>query len=61
MSAPTEPRPVADIVQDALAAADVAFRALFGPPAGWSDLVLVAYRQDQKWARLLATNYGEAA
>ncbi|MFI8448191.1 hypothetical protein [Streptomyces erythrochromogenes] len=60
MSAP-ESRPEADIVQDALAAADVAFRELFGPPAGWSDNVLAAYQRDQRWARQLATNYGEAA
>lgn len=61
MSAPIVPRPEADIVQDALVAADVAFQELFGPPTGWSDNVLAAYQRDQRWARQLATNYGEAA
>lgn len=61
MSAPVEPRPAADVVQDALVAADVAFRELFGPPAGWSANVLAAYGDDQRWVRLRATNYGEAA
>lgn len=61
MSAPTEPRPEADVVQDALVAADVAFRELFGPPAAWSANVLACYAQDQRWVRLRATNFGEAA
>ncbi|MBT2467786.1 hypothetical protein J7E97_07850 [Streptomyces sp. ISL-66] len=61
MSAPMEPRPAADLVQDALAAADVEFRKLFGPPAEWSEAVLREYRLDQHIARQRATNWGEAA
>ncbi|MEU7066950.1 hypothetical protein [Streptomyces sp. NPDC046161] len=61
MSAPTEPRPTADVVQDALAKADFAFQELFGPPDLWSEAVLTEYRLDQHIARMRAANWGEAA
>lgn len=61
MSAPTEQRPAADLVQDALAKADFAFQELFGPPSLWSEAVLAKYQTDQHIARQLATNWGEAA
>ncbi|WP_327307938.1 hypothetical protein OG730_34700 [Streptomyces sp. NBC_01298] len=56
MSAPTEPRPVADVVQDALIAAANEFQELFGPPATWSGTVWLEYRLDQHIARQRATN-----
>lgn len=61
MSAPTEPRPTADVVQDALAAADFAFQELFGPPALWSEAVLTEYQLDQHIAWMRATNWETAA
>ncbi|MFE2140253.1 hypothetical protein ACFXA3_00540 [Streptomyces sp. NPDC059456] len=61
MSTPTEPRPTADLVQDALARADFAFQELFGPPALWSEAVWMEYRRDQHIARRRAMNWAEAA
>lgn len=61
MSAPTEPRPAADVAQDALIALDLGFQESFGPRATWSEPVWAAYRIDQHIARQRATNWGEAA
>lgn len=61
MSAPTEPRPEGDLLQDAIAAEDQHYQDLFGPPAGWSSTVVGEYLIDMHLVRMRATNWGEAA
>lgn len=61
MSTPIEPLPTRDVVTNALAAEDLRFRTLFGPQDTWSEAVLREYFVDQRIARQLATNWGEAA
>ncbi|WP_030292286.1 hypothetical protein [Streptomyces katrae] len=61
MSAPVEPRPAADLLQDALAAVDTQYQGVFGSPASWSPAVVGEYLIDCRLARLRATNWGEAA
>ncbi len=61
MSAPVEPLPQGDVVTNALAAEDLRFRELFGPPSTWSEVVLREYFIDQHIARQRATTWGEAA
>lgn len=57
MSAPTEPRPLEDLLQDAFAEEDRWYAQCFGPQGLWSPAVWVQYRLDLHLARMKVTNW----
>ena len=60
MSAPTEQRPE-DVMQAALVALDQEYQQVHGLPQTWSVAVIGSYAIDAHFARMRATNWGEAA
>ncbi|MFE2850642.1 hypothetical protein ACFXJO_05840 [Streptomyces lavendulae] len=57
MSAPTEPRPLADLLQDAFTEEDRWYQRLYGPQQSWTAAVWGQYRIDLHLARQRVTNW----
>jgi len=57
VSAPVEPRPLADLLQDAFAEEDRWYQRLYGPQASWSPVTWGQYRIDLHLARQRVTGW----